>query len=102
MRRPIVYPKAVQSLMKMRLHMMRCIPCKHGLTASMPEDICNEGRVLVLQAAKDFVGIAKLHKAALDNPGNVIYPCPDRRKHGPGYVESATPYIANEIQEGLF
>lgn len=101
-RKPIQLPKAAQALVDMRLHMLKCAACKHGVSGMMPESICNEGRYLVLVAAKEFIGIAKLHKTAMDNPGNVIYPCPDRRKHGPGYVESATPYIAHEIQEGLF
>lgn len=102
MRKPIVLPKAVQALVKMRLHMMRCMACKHGITGMMPESICNEGRYLVLVAAKEFTAIAKLHKLAADNPGGIIYPCPDRRKHGPGYVDTATPYVAHEIQDGLF
>lgn len=94
--------KAVKALVLLRLHLNKCYDCRGAIRGLSPKKMCDEGMILTVEAAKSFSAIASLHRKALDNPGNVIYACPDRKRHGAGYVETATPYVAQEIQDRLF
>lgn len=91
-----------KAVIELQEHLRKCAKCKHAVAAGERFGLCNEGALKTLALATAAAGLSTLHKHALDNPGGMVYPCPDRMKHGYEYATTAEPVFANAVQEELF
>lgn len=82
-------------------HLRKCTRCKNAMTAEEPWAMCREGVVKSFALVKAAKGLSVLHKHALDNPDGVVYPCPDRMKHGYEYATTAEPVYVIAVQDRL-
>lgn len=92
----------VVALTKLRGHIRTCYECRSAVKGDGSEDMCATGRHMTLKMAHSATQLAGLHRKAHDNPGDMIYPCPDIHKHGAPYAQTAMPYMATAVQEELF
>lgn len=91
-----------KAVIELTEHLRKCTKCKHAVDAQERFGLCAEGQGKTLALAKAARGLSVLHKHALDNPGGMVYPCPDRMKHGYEYATTVEPVFGTAVQEELF
>jgi hypothetical protein len=64
--------------------------------------MCDEGVELTLKAARMYDVLAKMRRAAHDDPRGFVYPCPDLGAHGPAYANTVIPMVVAGMQGELF
>lgn len=92
----------VVALTNLRGHLRKCADCRLAVGGMVTNRMCAEGIILTHRMAKVSTALASQHRAAHNNPGEMIYPCPDVTKHGLAYSSTAQPYVASAMQEKLF
>lgn len=86
----------------LKRHLDSCSQCKSARKTFAPHDMCRDGLMFTLYAASQYGDTVKLRIAALNNPGNYVFACPDLSKHGQGYALTAEPLQVTNIQGTLF
>lgn len=92
----------LNSMTALTAHLRRCRECRTAMKGDASEWICHEGKILTLEAAKHFSSLVRLHTAARDHDGHVVYACPNLMKHGQGYSMTAQPLVVMAFQDKLF
>jgi hypothetical protein len=90
-----------KAVIALQNHLRKCTQCKHAVSSQERWALCDDGTRMTWDLAKASAGLSTLHKHALDNPGGMIYPCPDRMKHGFEYATTVEPVFGIAVQEEL-
>lgn len=94
--------KLHDKLIELKRHLRTCATCMAAKKARDFISMCALGLRLTVDAAMQYDDLIKLKIAAHKHPGNIIYACPDKSKHGKAFELTAYPYIATGIQDALF
>jgi hypothetical protein len=93
---------AFDGLSELKRHLRSCRYCMAAKKANDPLAMCVIGIRLTWKAAMQYDNLIRLRTIAHNNPGGVIYACPDLSKHGKDYSLTASPYHAVGVQDRLF
>jgi hypothetical protein len=94
--------KQVQLITNLTAHLRGCYECRAVVKGGGDGRMCRDGSMMCLEAARGFTSLVTLHSKAFKHEGQVVYACPDPKRHSLAYQMTAQPMMVTAFQETLF